>query len=373
MSDQEFNNQPDIDEQAPDSRTDAWGLVDFYLKPIAPFLQQDGVTEICINNHKEVFIEQFGEMKRIDVQFPSEQYMVTLVKQIANALGQVTDPDTHPILDARLNDGSRVCAVLFPTSPRGTCLTIRVFPKVRLTAEKLVELGSMTQNMYEYLKVATQVRFNGIVSGGTGSGKTTLLNVLSSFIPPSDRVLTVEDTQELQVDVDNLVALEAPRKRKAKGTDYQEVDMAFLIKTTLRMKPTRIIVGEIRDGNAAVSFLHAINTGHSGTCATIHANNPTDALSRMQTLVAGDGNLPFDVVKSQVRSNLNFIVQAEETPKHGRRITTIAELKEGKLNTLWEWDYIHGKHIEHTDRITESEALKKAQIYGINTPLLSNL
>lgn len=359
-----------IHEDNQDVRTDAWGLVDFYLKPIAPFLQQEGVTEICINNYQDIYIERFGRMERVPATFDSEQHLQTLVKQISNALGQVSDAETHPILDARLIDGSRVCAVLYPTSPRGTCITIRVFPRIRITADKLVEYGSLTPDMLEFLRVAILVRGNGLVSGGTGSGKTTLLNVLSSFVPKKDRVLTVEDTKELQVDVENLVALEAPQKRKL-GHDYQHVDMAFLIRTTLRMKPTRIIVGEVRDGNAATAFLYAINTGHSGTCSTIHANNPEDALTRMQTLVAGDGKLPFEVVREQVRCNLHFVVQAQDTPQHGRRIIAITELRHGQTVVLWSWDYIAGKHVAHAENIRTSVLLEQAQIYGVETSLLS--
>lgn len=344
-------------------RTDSWGLVEHYLKPVLPFFDEDGVTDICINRFDEIYVERFGRMEKVDVCFPDEQYVVTLVNQIANALGQVVDPYTHPVLDARLDDGSRVCAVLFPTAPKGTCLTIRVFPKVKLSAENLIEKESLTVEMLDYLKLAVLCRANIVVSGGTGSGKTTLLNILSSFIPETDRVLTVEDTRELQIPVANLVSLEAPQRREGNGN--QHVDMAFLIKTVLRKNPTRILVGEVRDSGAAISFLHGINTGHSGTWTTIHANNSEDALVRLQTLVAGESSLPFDVVKAQVRSNLDIVIHAENTPQHGRRIVSIDEVKSGSVLPLWAWSYGDGFHGANDGVLRESKIMEKAKLWDL--------
>jgi pilus assembly protein CpaF len=349
-------------------RTDAWGLVSYYLKPVLPFFEEDGVSEVMINRFDQVFIEKFGRKEQVDVRFPGEEHLVTTVHQIANALGQISDPDTHPILDARLNDGSRVCAVLYPTATQGTQISIRVFPKVRLDAEALLKNGALTSEMLEYLRLAVLARGNILVSGGTGSGKTTILNVLSSFIPEEDRVITVEDTRELQVSVKNLVSLEAPRRR-AMAADAQNVDMAFLIRTTLRMNPTRILVGEIRDADAATAFLHAINTGHAGTCSTIHANNPEDALVRMQTLVAGQGALPFDVVRTQVRSNLHVVIHAESTPRHGRRIVQISELADGEVKKLWWWDYKRGGHQVNHTAVAASAMLAQAEVFGVGKDL----
>ena len=351
--------------------TDVNALVEYYLGPVAAYLKEDGVTEICINKFDEIFIERNGEMERVDAQFDNEHDLSTLVTQIANSLGQPCNAKSHPILDARLKDGSRVCAVLFPVSTRGTCITIRVFPKVRLCSNDLIKYDSLTPEMLEYMKLAIKVYGNGLVSGGTGSGKTTLLNITSSFIPYDDRVVTVEDTKELQVEVGNLVALEAPQK--VKGEKEQDIDMSFLIKTTLRQRPDRIIVGEVRDANAATAFLHAINTGHSGTCATIHANSPEDALVRMQTLIAGGGGLPFDIVSTQVRSNLHFLVQAERTPTHGRKIVVIGELQMGELKRLWEWDYVKGMHVANKENIAKSTILAKAKIFGLDSELFNYL
>lgn len=319
-----------------------WSLVEYYLEPIRHLFEIEGVTEICVNRFDEIFIEQNGEMRPVDARFSDENQVATLVKQIANALGQAIDKDTHPVLDAHLLDGTRVCGVLHPVSTRGTCISFRIFPKKRISADFLLAKGAVTSEMLELLKLAVICRCNILVSGGTGSGKTTLLNVLSDFIPQKDRILTVEDTRELQINAKNYIPFEAPTRRKK--VDGQTVDLAFLIKTCLRKNPTRIIVGEIRDAKAAIAFLQAINTGHSA-CSTIHANGPEDALSRIQTLVAGQGDLPFEVVKAQVRSNLNMIIHTESTPHHGRRIVSVTEIIEGLTAELWRWSYRQGVHV----------------------------
>ncbi len=343
--------------------TGAWDLVAHYLQPVKHLFHIEGVTEICVNRYDEIFIEKFGKMTRVgDVRFPDETYMVTLVNQIANALGQTVHKASHPVLDARLMDGTRVCAVLHPVATKGTCITFRIFPKKKITAEKLINNGSLTRDMLEYLTIAVFCRCNILISGGTGSGKTTLLNVLSSCIPRQDRILTVEDTRELQIESDNHVALEAPLRRKQK--DSQDISLAFLIKTTLRKKPTRIIVGEIRDANAATAFLQAINTGHSA-CSTIHANNPEDALNRIQSLVAGSGDLPFSVVESQVRSNLNILVHAENTPNQGRRITDICELVDNQIEPLFNWSYKNAAHVKLKNESTVYDRLEK---FGMDLP-----
>lgn len=320
-----------------------WELVEHYLEPIKSLFELDGVTEISINRFDDIWVERFGKGERItDVSFESEQYVSTMVHQIAVALGQPVDEKTHPVLDARLKDGTRVCAPLYPVSTRGTCLSLRVHPKKELTVNDLLSYESFTEEMLDFMKMAIICHYNILVSGSTGSGKTTVLNVLSEFIPKDDRVITVEDTRELKVTVPNQVNLEAPIKRKKE--DSQTVDMAFLIKTCLRKNPTRIMVGEIRDTSAATAFLHAINTGHT-SCSTIHANSEYDALERIQVLVAGGGKLPFQVVEAQVRSNLNLIIHARNTPKHGRRLVGIAEVQNKEVVPIYRWDYEQGKHI----------------------------
>lgn len=339
-----------------------WDLVDYYLVPIRHLFEIEGVTEICVNRYDEVFIEKNGEMMAVtDARFTDEAQVATLVKQIANALGQAIDKDTHPVLDARLRDGTRVCGVLHPVSPRGSCVTFRLFPKKRITAAFLRDTGAVTADMLAFLKRAVMCRYNMLVSGGTGSGKTTLLNALSGFIPPQDRVLTVEDTRELQIDTENHIAFEAPTRRQK--MDGQTIDLAFLIKTCLRQNPTRIIVGEIRDAPAAHAFLQAINTGHSA-CTTIHANGPVDALTRIQTLLAGQGDLPFEVVQSQVRANLNLIVHTECTPNHGRRIVSITEIIDARAVELWRWSYRQGVHVRESTPAGMDRHLAK---FGLET------
>ena len=336
---------------------DTWKLVEYYLTPIKHLFALSGVTEIEVNRFDRIFIERNGRtLPAPGAAFADERQVTVLIHQIANALGQAVDQDSHPILDARLLDGTRVCGVLAPISTTGSCISFRVFPERRITAQDLLSFGSFSVEMLDFLKLCVRCRANILVSGGTGSGKTTLLNALSQFIPSQDRVVTVEDTRELHIDVENHVALEAPLRRKQ--IDGQTVDMAFLIKTCLRLNPTRIIVGEIRDGYAATAFLHGINTGHSA-CSTIHANGPEDALTRIQTLVAGQGDLPFEVVKAQVRANLNLLIHAERTPKHGRRVVSIAEIVDGVCTPLWRWSYVKAQHVRESAPLVLLKRLEK--------------
>lgn len=332
-----------------------WDLVKYYITPIESLFDIEGITEISVNRFDEIYIERFDKKEKADTKFEDEEAVATLISQVAVALGQTVNKDTHPVLDARLTDGTRVCGVLYPISTRGSCISFRLFPKKRITGDYLVERQTLTKDMLEFLKLSVVCRSNMLISGSTGSGKTTLLNILSSFIPDEERVLTVEDTKELQVSAKNLVSLEAPIRRKP--GDSQAVDLAFLIKTSLRKNPNRIIVGEMRDAGAATAFLYAINTGHSA-CSTIHANSPDDSLLRIQTLVAGVGTLPFDVVKSQVRSNLDIVVHVELTPNQGRRVTSITEIVNGTTKELWAWSYQKARHVKKSD---ESEIYKKAE------------
>lgn len=322
-------------------------LLQHYMQPIQHLFELEGVTEIWVNRCDEIFIKRYGERTRAeDVRFANDEEVATLITQISRALDQDVHPERSPVLDARLPDGNRVCGVLAPTSTRGACISFRIFPKERITDRFLLEHKALTQEMLDYIRVAMICRRNGLVAGATGSGKTTVLNVMCGFIPEDERVVTAEDTQELQLPVPNLVHLEAPKRRT--DADY---DLPYMIRTALRMDPTRIIVGEIRDGVAAAAFLRAVNTGHSA-CSTIHANSPEDALVRIQNEVAGYNRLPFEVVRSQVRSNLDFIVFAEDTPRHGKRIVSICDVVEMNVVELWRWDYIKGGHVktEHQPR-----------------------
>lgn len=335
-------------------------LLYHYLKPIKHLFDLEGVTEIWINRYDDIFIRKLGERIRVnDVAFENEGHVATLVKQIANVLDQEVHPERNPVLDARLPDGNRVCAVLSPASTRGSMIAIRIFPKQRITARFLLDQKSLIKEMLDFIRVAMSSRASGLIVGGTGSGKTTLLNVACDYIPDTDRLVTVEDTHELQSDIPNRVHLEAPKRRQK--DNGQVVDMPYLIKTSLRLDPTRIVVGEIRDGEAAAAFLRAINTGHCA-CSTIHANSPEDALTRIQTEVAGHTKLPFDVVRAQVRANLDFLVYCEDTSRHGRRVVSISEIVDQQVVELWYWDYDKGEHVKTGH---EPQLYRNLSKYGI--------
>lgn len=319
-----------------------WELVRHYLTPIASCFTLEGVTGIFVNRYDSVYIMRRGEFEHIDARWNSEFHFVTAIEQIANALGQEVHAIERPLLDARLDDGSRINAVLAPTGVAGSNMTVRLFPKTRFTAEALMRAGSLDADMLRYLRLAMLNRFNVLVSGGTGSGKTTLLNAVSNFIPPDDRIVSIEDTAELQIDSSHWVALEAPH-RFAK--DVEPVTMSRLVKNALRMEPQRLIIGEVRDGAAAEALLTAANTGHSGILSTIHANSALDTIDRLTNLAAaGFSAIPYEHVQRQVRNNLDVIVHAQKTPRHGRRIVEIAELDNGEFALLWRWNYDEGRH-----------------------------
>ncbi len=249
---------------------DVWSLVDHYLIPIKPFFDVEGVSEIMVNRHDDVYIEAFGEKKKVDARWDSEFQLQSCIEQVANALGQKVNTQTHPRLDARLPDGSRVNALLSPYAANGHCMTIRLFPKVRLLPDDLLNKGSFNQDMLRYFQNVMLAEANVILSGSTGSGKTTLLNVLANFIPDSERIITIEDTLELQINKPHLVATEAAVRATAGG---MQLSMSDLLKNALRMNPDRLVLGELRDADAADTFLKAINTGHSGIVTTLHANS----------------------------------------------------------------------------------------------------
>lgn len=319
-----------------------WELVRHYLSPIEPYFQLEGVTGIFVNRFDSVYIMRRGEFEPVPARWNNEFHFVTCIEQIANALGQEVHALERPLLDARLDDGSRINAVLAPTGVAGSNMTVRLFPKTRYTAEALMETGSFDAPMCRYLRLAMLNRFNLVVSGGTGSGKTTLLNAVSNFIPPDDRIVSIEDTAELQIHSAHWVALEAPHRFVK---DMEPLTMSRLVKNALRMEPQRLIIGEVRDAAAAEALLTAANTGHSGILSTIHANSALDTIDRLTNLAAsGFSAIPYEHVQRQVRKNLDVIVHAQKTPHHGRRIVEIAELEDGAYKELWHWDYQEGRH-----------------------------
>jgi pilus assembly protein CpaF len=319
-----------------------WELVRHYLRPIEAYFKLDGVTGIFVNRWDSVYIMRKGEFEKVNATWMSEFHFVTAIEQIANALGQEVHALERPLLDARLDDGSRINAVLAPTGVAGSNMTVRLFPKTRFTADALMQAGSFNADMCRYLRLAMLNRFNMIVSGGTGSGKTTLLNAVSNFIPDGDRIVSIEDTAELQLHSSHWVALEAPHRFVK---DVEPLTMSRLVKNALRMEPQRLIVGEVRDGLAAEALLTAANTGHSGILSTIHANSAVDTIDRLTNLAAaGFSAIPYEHVQRQVRINLDVIAHAQKTPHHGRRLVEIAELVNGEFKLLWKWNYKLGQH-----------------------------
>jgi pilus assembly protein CpaF len=292
------------------------------LGPLEDLLQDESITEIMVNNYREIFIERNGKLEQSRVTFSSDATVSAVIDRIISPLGRRID-ESSPIVDARLKDGSRVNAIIPPLALKGPSLTIRKFPKNRLRFSDLVASDAISQSMVDFLKVCVEMRKNIIVSGGTGSGKTTLLNVLSNFIPVTDRIVTIEDAAELKLAQPNLVSLESrPPNLEGRG----EIPIRDLVRNSLRMRPDRIVVGECRGGEA-LDMLQAMNTGHNGSLTTIHANNPRDVLSRLEVLVLMAGmDLPIPAIREQVASAVDLIIQQTRFPCGARKITRITEV-----------------------------------------------
>jgi pilus assembly protein CpaF len=292
------------------------------LGPLEDLLDDDDVSEIMVNTHDEIFFEKSGKLNRSDVTFTDDKAVLSAIERIVAPLGRRID-ESSPMVDGRLKDGSRVNAIIPPLALKGPCITIRKFMKNRLEAENLVNFGSISPEMVQFLRTAIIRKQNLVISGGTGSGKTTLLNVLSNFIPVDERIVTVEDAAELRLYQPNLVSLEArPTNQEGKG----EVSIRELVKNCLRMRPDRIVVGECRGGEA-LDMLQAMNTGHDGSLTTIHANSPRDCISRIEVLVLMSGmDLPVRAIREQISSAVNIIVQQTRFACGSRKVTSIAEV-----------------------------------------------
>jgi pilus assembly protein CpaF len=290
--------------------------------PIQPLLDDETCTEIMVNGYDQVVVERFGKLQMTDVTFDDENHVMRVIDKIVAPLGRRVD-ESSPMVDARLPDGSRVNAIIAPLSLIGPVLTIRRFPRQPLGAEDIVRLGSMTRDMAEFLAAAVKAKVNIIVAGGTGSGKTTLLNVLSSFIPGDERIVTVEDAAELQLVQDHVITLESrPPNIDGRG----QVAIRDLVRNCLRMRPDRIIVGEVRSGEA-LDMLQAMNTGHDGSLTTIHANSPRETLSRLETMVLMAGmDLPVRAIRDQVSKAIHLIVQQERLQDGSRKVIAISEI-----------------------------------------------
>jgi pilus assembly protein CpaF len=290
--------------------------------PIQPLLEDPDITEVMVNGPKKVYVEKKGQLLKTPITFESDVHVLRVIEKIIFPLGRRIDVDS-PTVDARLPDGSRVNAVIPPVAIDGSTITIRKFSKDKLTPLQLVEFGSVTQTMVEFLRACVLARLNIVISGGTGSGKTTLLNVLSSFIPEDERIVTVEDAAELQLQQEHVVRLET----KVASTDGRgAVTIRDLVRNCLRMRPDRIIVGECRGGEA-LDMLQAMNTGHDGSLTTVHSNSPRDCLARIETLVLMAGmDLPVKVIRQQIASAVDLIVQQTRLKDGSRKVTAITEV-----------------------------------------------
>jgi pilus assembly protein CpaF len=290
--------------------------------PIQPLLEDPDVSEVMVNGPKKVFIEKNGKLTKSAITFDDDDHVLRIIDRIILPLGRRVDADT-PTVDARLPDGSRVNAVIRPVSIDGPCITIRKFRKDKLSVQQLIDYGSLTPHMAEFIRACVLAHLNIVISGGTGSGKTTLLNVLSSFIPEEERIVTIEDAAELQLQQDHVLRLETKVPNiDGKGT----VSIRDLVRNSLRMRPDRIIVGECRGGEA-LDMLQAMNTGHDGSLTTLHANTPRDALSRLETMVLMSGmDLPLKVVRQQISSAVDLIIQQTRLKDGSRKVTAITEV-----------------------------------------------
>ncbi|MDR2088619.1 MAG: CpaF family protein [Clostridiales Family XIII bacterium] len=307
-----------------------FGLLDTIMK-------DDSITEVMINGHENIFIEKDGRLQRLDRQFESQRRLDDIIQRIVGLAGREVN-QANPIVDTRLPDGSRVNVVLPPIALCGPTVTIRKFSKTPMTIERLIKYGSVTQEIADKLELLVKAKYNIFISGGTGSGKTTFLNALSNFIPKEERIITIEDSAELQIKgVDNLVSLET---RNANAAGAGQITIRDLIKSSLRMRPERIVVGEVRGGEA-LDMLQAMNTGHDGSLSTGHANSTEDMLSRLETMVLqGAAGLPLEAIRRQIASAVDIIIHLSRLRDHSRKTMAITEVLgyengEVQLNPLY--------------------------------------
>lgn len=341
--------------------------------PLQPLLEDETITEVMVNGAKNLYIERKGKIHRVPVTFENNDHVMRIIDRIVAPLGRRID-ESSPYVDARLPDGSRVNAVIPPISLVGPVLTIRKFSKNPITVDQLIQYGSLSAEGVQFLKACVESRLNVVISGGTGSGKTTLLNVLSSFIPVDERILTIENAAELQLRQEHVVTLESkPPNIEGRG----EITIRQLVINALRMRPDRIVVGEIRD-EAALDMLQAMNTGHDGSMTTLHSNSPRDTLSRLETMTLMAGmELPARAIREQIASAVDVICHQERMRDGTRKVTNITEVSgmEGDVITMTDIFVFEQTGIENSQIVgrlrptgLRPKFMDKIEASGINLP-----
>lgn len=334
------------------------------LDILQPFLEDDSISEIMINGPDCIFVEKGGRMERIEQKFETSETLNNIIQNVVTKVNRSVN-ETTPIVDARLEDGSRVAVVLPPVALQGPIMTIRKFPENPLTMDHLIRSRSMTQDAADFMKMLVTSKYNIFISGGTSSGKTTFLNILSNYIPSDERIVTIEDSAELQIKgKDNLIRLEA----RSDASGGCPIAIRDLIKTALRLRPDRIIVGEVR-GHEALDMLQAMNTGHDGSLSTGHANNPRDAMKRLEVMAVESGEIPLESAKQQIVSAIDIVVQLSRMGDGNRKVMNISELvgiENGEyiMNQLFSYDLEKGSLLQtgqllNTNKLNLCKSLDK--------------
>ncbi len=344
------------------------------LGPIEPLIRDPAVSEVMVNAPDQIFYEKEGRLYLSSVRFRDQQHIMRIIERIVAPLGRRVD-EASPMVDARLNDGSRVNVIIPPVAPKSPTITIRKFQADKMTIEDLIAAGSMTRELAEFFRACVQIRLNIIVSGGTGTGKTTMLNALSSFIPDTERIVTIEDPTELRLQQGHVVSLEArPSSLEGKG----EVTQRDLVRNALRMRPDRIIVGEVR-GAEAFDMMQAMNTGHEGSLGTVHANSPRDGLARIENMVLMAGlDLPMRAIREQITSAIHIVIQVSRLADGTRKITQVSEIAgmEGEVVTMQELFRFNQRGVDSDGRVVgefrptgiRPRFAEKFEIAGIRLP-----
>ncbi|MDQ1590765.1 MAG: pilus assembly protein CpaF [Pyrinomonadaceae bacterium] len=368
------------DEKMPLSTSDRERLVEevrhelFGLGPLEPLLADSTISDILVNSPQNIYIERRGKLERTNVTFKDDEHLMRVIERIVSSVGRRID-ESSPMVDARLSDGSRVNAIIPPLSLDGPVLSIRRFGAEPLRMSKLIEIGALTKDIADMFEMCVNARLNVLISGGTGAGKTTLLNALSAYIPEEQRIVTIEDSAELQLQQPHVVRLETrPPNIEGRG----EVTQRDLVKNALRMRPDRIVIGEVRGGEA-IDMLQAMNTGHDGSLTTVHANTPRDALARLETMIQMTGmKLSERAMRQQIASALNLVIQAARLSDGTRRVVSISEITgmEGDTITMQEIFMFERKGIDKDGHVigrfrptgVRPRFAERLKVYGMQLP-----